>query len=171
MSKIISGHNISIEIFNKKPNIKHSVIHSDDGDIIVTPKKKSEWKNHNIFQGRFIFGSYKYIDLIHCDFWPLEKYENQWIEGIKRLDKHDTSCLITRRDKPRNIEILEWWILYKIKNMIHAQFNSFLGSQFIDLINEKPFTIETCYDFIPPRQKYDKYGHKIKEYLISFIQK
>jgi CdiI N-terminal domain len=168
MVEIIQRHDIKIEIFDKKPEMKYRVEHTQDGEIIVTRKDEMGWQEHSIFEGCISSdGFFKRNFLIYCEVWTLQMYQQQWKDGLIRLDMHNKSCLVMKIDHSRNIPSVEWWLLYKIGKNIHIQYDYVFGSNHKKQIGDKLFNIRTCYDFIPERIVYEDDGLKKKEIIIK----
>jgi len=100
--------------------------------------------------------------------WSIREYKKQWDTAIDRLKTHTTSCLITgfiiKNGKPE----LEWWPMYKVENKIYIQNQWLWGENYEERIGGKPFTIETCYDFIPPRRTTTDEGQMISEWSVPY---
>ena len=102
------------------------------------------------------------------DWWNSNNYEQQWKEGLKRLVNHDTSCFVVGIHNPKLWKFIEWWPLYKIDNKIYIRNQIILNDIYEEQIGDKPFTINTCYDFVPKRgASHDDEGQKISEWVID----
>lgn len=102
------------------------------------------------------------------DWWSVDDYKQQWKEGLKRLLDHDTSCLVVTINDPNCRKFIEWWPLYKIDNKIHIQNHIIIEDIYEERIGGKPFTRETCYDFIPRYRSHTDEGNKISEWVIDW---
>jgi len=103
------------------------------------------------------------------DWWDLDDYQLQWQEGLKRLIDHDRSCLVVTIDNPKLRQFIEWWVLYKIDNKIYVRNSIIISDIYTERIGDKPFTTDTCYDFIPDRSElYDEDGNKISEWVVNW---
>jgi len=166
MESSIHAHGIYIEIYKEQPDIKYKVEHKD-GEIIVTEKKKSEWKNHSIFEGKITFGSFSKTFRLYCELYSLKDFQEQWQKGLDRLDQCNESCFVMRMFDIHGSPLIEWWLFYKIGNAIHIQFRIVVGSIYEDIVGDKLFTLKNCYDFIPKRQTKEDDGEVIQEVIIQ----
>lgn len=120
------------------------------------------------YVGEITLGSFQEKFVLPISFWKKQDYETQWIEGLKRLQYEDKSCLITSITGSK--EYLDcalnvtWWVMYKEKNKIIVR-NQWLSHESYKNIVRGPFNAQTCYYFIPPKE----YSRKIKcsEWLID----
>lgn len=102
------------------------------------------------------------------DWWSVDDYEKQWKEGLARLSNHNTSCLIVAINDPDCRKFIEWWPLYKIGNKVHIQNHLVIDDLYEEKIGNKPFTLQTCYDFIPEYRSYTSEGTKISEWVVDW---
>ncbi len=89
--------------------------------------------------------------------WSVDDYKKQWKDGIDRLEKHDSSCLIIRVvGKP--YPMVERLLLYKRDNKIIVYFDYLISLDYQDEIGDNIITLKNCYDFISSEQKHlEKY--------------
>ena len=100
---------------------------------------------------------------------PTDDYEQQWNEGLKRLFDNEKSCFVVDINNPKNREFIEWWKLYKIDNKIYVRNSIIIAEIYNEQIGDKPFTLQTCYDFIPERGPlHDEEGNKISEWVVDW---
>jgi hypothetical protein len=103
------------------------------------------------------------------DWWSVEDYERQWKEALNRLVDHDRSCFVVAINDPKCRPFIEWWKLYKAGNKIYIRNSIVLENIYKDLIGNSLFTVETCYNFIPPRgDVYNEDGIKISEWVVDW---
>lgn len=95
------------------------------------------------------FWEYIYVPL---DLWSMHDYEYQWKVGLERLKTHDQSCLVATIHDPLIRRFIDWWLLYKIDNKVYVRNHMLVAEIYEDQIGNKPFTLDTCYDFIPARR-------------------
>jgi hypothetical protein len=101
--------------------------------------------------------------------WSAQDYEYQWQQGLRRLNNYDTSCLITSIYDPQMTKYLMWWLLYKVDNKVYIQNQMLFDEIYEKQIDGKVFTLETCYDFIPPRYVEENLGdQKVSEWVIDY---
>lgn len=107
---------------------------------------------------------------ISCgDWWSFDDYQKQWQEGLKRLEKYNQSCLVVAVNNPQSRKFVEWWLLYKVGNKIYIRNRIIIEDIYTELIGDKPFTLQTCYDFIPERgPQYNEDGRKISEWVTDW---
>lgn len=126
---------------------------------------KKEW--NDAIKGKIQIGEYVESFYMPIDYWSLKDYENQWKEGVERLRTKNQSCLITAVNDPKESPFIEWWILYRVGNKICIQNCIIPADIYKEMIGDKPFTTETCYDFIPARVTYSEDGEQISEWCID----
>ena len=141
---------IQLWINNQKPRKRYGVI-SVEGEIQIND-----------------FKEYLYIPL---DWWSIDDYTTQWKEAVERLKNYDRSCFVATIHNPNIRKYIEWWPMYKIGNQIHIQNNIILDDFYDELIGEKPFTIKTCYDFIPKYRSHSEEGYKLSEWVVDWDDK
>lgn len=150
MQKIISIYGMGVEIVDEKPDIKYKIEHTQDG-MVAVELQEIEWKNHCDMLVRFIIGIHSQLFYVSCAVWGFDDYWRQWIEGLKRIEISNESCLVISVDNARDILSVERFLLYKISNRIYVQYNAFLGNNYKKIVSDRGFTPDTCYDFIPKR--------------------
>ena len=134
---------LKIEILNKKPKkygVKGQITIGDDIEYFDAP----------------------------LDWWTIKDYESQWENGLKRLLHNNVSCLVVAINDPHCRKFIEWWPIYKIDNKIHVQNHIIIEDIYAERIGDKPFTLETCYDFIPQYRSHTEEGNKISEWVIDW---
>lgn len=86
-------------------------------------------------------------------FWTIAMYEQQWREGLERIQTHDTSCLIVSIQDPEEFPFINSWILHKIGRKIHIQNRLFFDKTYQAVIGNKLIVPSHCYDIlIQPRE-------------------
>jgi hypothetical protein len=106
---------------------------------------------------------------IPLDWWSLDDYKKQWQNGLNRLVKHDKTCLIVAVDNPQMRKFVEWWLLYKIDNKIYVRNKIVIEDIYLKEIGDKPFTVVSCYDFIPERgSRFNDDGWEISEWVVEW---
>lgn len=127
---------------------------------------------HNCFGVKCCFGvieigTFREIFHMPVNVWSLAVYEQQWIEGIKRLQNHDSSCLVTeiqtRTKKPQ----ATLWAFYKEEKKLYIQKLVLFGELIKEPLKNKFFTTTTCYDFIVPRGLDMQHNLKASEWQID----
>lgn len=139
--------NIQISIIDEKPRKRYGVL-SVEGEIQIDYFKEG-----------------LYLPL---DWWCINDYLMQWRDAFERLKTHDTSCLVVTIHNPSIRKFIEWWPMYKINDKIHIQNNIIIDDLYEEKIGNKPFTLQTCYDFIPEYRSYTEEGNKISEWVIDW---
>ena len=135
---------------------------------MIDKKPKKRWEVLTI-KGQIKIGNFKEDLYLSVDWWGPDDYEHQWIEGLNRLAKHEKSCLVVDVNNPTNRKFIEWWPLYKIDNKIYVRNSIIIADIYSEQIGDKPFTLQTCYDFIPERgQSHDEDGNKISEWVVDW---
>ncbi len=116
----------------------------------------------------FINDFYETLE-IPVRYWETEDYERQWQEGLERLKDHDRSCLIAQIYDPQKGPYIDWWLLYKEGPNIIIRNEVLFEEHYEEAIGDKPFTVDTCYDFIrskEPRLMED--GLKESEWVVAW---
>lgn len=99
--------------------------------------------------GEIIIGDFKEKFEMPILWWTATDYQKQWYEGIERIKTNAKSCLVTFVQNSLGNPMIVMWALYKKKNILVIKNHMFCGSMYKKRIGVKPFTPETCYDFIP----------------------
>jgi hypothetical protein len=99
------------------------------------------------------------------NYWSIQDYERQWQEGLDRLKKHDTSCLVVFVYDPKIRPFIEWWVLYKKEDKVYIRNQILVDEIYENQIGNKSFTVESCYDFIHPRKE----KRKVSEWIIDYL--
>lgn len=99
--------------------------------------------------------------------WSIEDYKRQWREGLERIKTYDISMLVTHVQNPLAIPGLEQplivsWPLYKIRDKIFIRNRLDISEEFLKKLALRPFTVDTCYEFIEPRKE-----DKVSEWVVD----
>jgi hypothetical protein len=139
-------------------------------DIRVEITSKRPRKIHNVkaYEGRIYIGDFNEHLYIPLDWWTIEDYKRQWKEGLERIKTHDTSCLVVTIHDPGIRKFVDWWTLYKEGNTIYVQNGWLIEDAYEQTVGNKPFTPETCYDFVSPRTTHTEEGDKISEWSVPY---
>ncbi len=103
--------------------------------------------------------------------WSLGDYKRQWHEGLERIKKLPTSCLVTTVQNPNMVPGIErpfinWWTLYRENDKIILH-NQILVSELLrETIAPGAFTVDDCYSFIGPKYHLGQEG-KISEWVVK----
>lgn len=135
---------------------------------MIDKKPKERWEVVTV-KGKIKIGDFQEDLYPSLDWWSPDDYEHQWREGLSRLSDHEKSCFIVDINNPTNREFIEWWKLYKIDNKIYVRNSIILDDIYEEQIGDKPFTLQTCYNFIPDRGSlHDEDGNKISEWVVDW---
>lgn len=122
---------------------------------------------YDVCIGEITIGDFQETFKMPLEYWTMQDYEEQWQEGITRIKTHDQSCLIFQMQDPTKAPWANSWILYKDGDMVHIQNTLLHGNRFAKVLQKESFTMQTCYNFITPRETVDeKDGMKISEWDI-----
>lgn len=132
----------------------------------ITSKKMRKINGVLAYEGYITIGSFSESIVIPIDLWGKEDYLRQWKEGLERIKTHDTSCLVNFIYNPRIRPLLKWWILYKVNNVVCVQNLMYPDFVYEEIIGNKLFTPDTCYNFIPPRITEFEDGGKPSEWCV-----
>lgn len=135
---------------------------------ILNPEQK-ELRPAHFALGEITINDFQEQFDMPLEYWSIKDYLHQWEEGLKRLDTHNESCLITRIYHPKKDPMLEWWLLYKEngKNFIRNQV--LFVPIYKKVIGKNLFTPETCYNFIQQKSpKINENGQEISEWVVDY---
>jgi hypothetical protein len=97
-------------------------------------------------------------------FWDVDRYENQWREGIERLlGGAPKSCLITSMLEPKYEHFGTWWVLYRDGQRVVVQNQLLL----LDVFGSD-FDPDQPYDCIRDRISLSADGEPISEWFLNF---
>jgi hypothetical protein len=116
---------------------------------ITNSKPKKIWGQSSL-EGQIQFGDYSEGFDLPLVWWTREDYERQWKNALERFKTEDTTCFVTSIQDPRVKPFIDWWILYKVKSKVYIQNCIVLAEIYRESIGIKPFTVDTCYNYIPP---------------------
>ena len=102
--------------------------------------------------GEIQIGEFKEDFEMPLEYWTIEDYKKQWKDGIERLNKNERSCLVAEVQDPEKAPWASLWVLYKEGDTVHVQNHVLRDKRFMKLIKKQPFTLETCYNLITPRE-------------------
>lgn len=118
--------------------------------------------------GEITIGDFQEAFEMPLVYWTMQDYEKQWQEGIERIKTHGQSCLVFEMQDPTKSPWANTWVLYKEGNVIHIQNNLLQGKRFSKMLKKEPYTMETCYNFIIPRETIcSDTGMKISEWDVD----
>lgn len=137
-------------------------------DIQITSKRPKKINNVLSYGGLISIGMFSETIVVPVDLWTKEDYERQWKYGLERIKTKSVSCLVTYIHNPQIRPFLEWWILYKVGDYVCVQNVMYADFVYKEEIGNKPFTPETCYDFIPPRITEFEDGGRPSEWCVPF---
>ena len=103
--------------------------------------------------GEITINEFKETFVIPLENWNIEDCKKQWQEGLERILKKDTSCLVTAVQDPQKAPFINWWLLYRFNDLVIIRNQIIFGKIYKDKINDNAFTVKNCYDFIHPYKK------------------
>ena len=118
---------------------------------VIDRRSRKMNKTFYIIGRIFINDFYENIEM-PVRYWEAEDYERQWKEGLERLKYHDRSCLVAQIYDPHKGLYIDWWLLYKEGSKIFIRNEVLFRQYYEEIIGDKPFTVETCYDFIRSKE-------------------
>ncbi|HEV2601451.1 MAG TPA: hypothetical protein VGT41_04070 [Candidatus Babeliales bacterium] len=124
----------------------------DIGTFSIHIHDKTTYKPYGVLVciGEMQIGTFKKTFDMPLDYWSKQDYETQWKKGIERLKKHNESCLITGVYDLTKKLMVSTWMLYKKEDTVHVEETVFVGPEVIAYLGSRPFTQQTCYNFIRP---------------------
>ena len=102
--------------------------------------------------GEIQIGDFKETFQMPLEYWTLDDYREQWANGLERIKVNNQSCLVAEIQDPEKAPWVNLWVLYRDNSKIYIQNHTLFGKPFAKLLKDRPFTLETCYDFIIPRE-------------------
>lgn len=112
--------------------------------------------------GQITFSDDQERFLASLRFWDTRRYEAQWLDGLRRITKDQTSCLITSITDPRHSTYLFWWPMYRYDGIVHVQNHLLLFNQLM-----KDFNSDNPYEHIPTRETISENGRQISEWVAT----
>jgi hypothetical protein len=108
-------------------------------------------------------------NIMALDYWSEADYQRQWKEGLARIKLQDTSCLVASVQHPiKSGPLLNWWILFKENDRIIVNNLYTAGKRYIQVIGDKNFSPDNCYDFIRPRDTSKTIkGYQVSEWFVE----
>ncbi|HVW99302.1 MAG TPA: hypothetical protein VHA52_02515 [Candidatus Babeliaceae bacterium] len=100
--------------------------------------------------------------IIPLEYWNVEDYENQWVQGLKRIENHDKSCLVASVQDPLDEPFINWWLLYKESNRIVIRNSILFDHLYRNKIGNNLFTPSSCFNFIPKKS-----NDKVSEWIVT----
>lgn len=116
--------------------------------------------------GEIVLGEHteRFVALIR--YWSPLDYQRQWRAGIQRLVREAVpSCLITALDDPDTSEILRWWLLYPLGDVVAVRESALDYKR-----SRTKFSTEMPYIAIPPRRLRSEDGFEISEWQLPVFE-
>ena len=134
---------------------------------IISDKLQQIWGLPS-YTGEITIDSFKEEFDMPVGYWSKNDYEQQWRDGVRRIHLHDQSCLITKVQDPQIAPAkVNWWLLYKKGEKVYIHNQLLFGKKFRKKIEQRPFTTQTCYDYIPPYEPYSDDGTNVSEWTVN----
>lgn len=137
-------------------------------EIVITSKRAVGFFGGRSYRAFIRIGEMQETVYIPTGTWRITEYKKQWKEGIERLKTHDTSCLVTGFTNKNGSPGVDWWPLYRVGDRVYVQNHVLWHEIYQERVGDKPFTRETCYDFVPPRRTKDYEGTEISEWSVPY---
>lgn len=142
-----------------------------DLSIEIVSKKPKKIRSWLAFEGKITIGDFCETIIVPIEYWTREDYERQWKEGIERLKKHNTSCLVvTAFDKNTGGPFVDWWQLYRIEDTVFIQNGWLMLEAYQEVVGDAPFTHDTCYNFVEPRVILTEDGDRPSEWSVPWTE-
>ncbi len=103
--------------------------------------------------------------------WNLCDYKKQWIEALERLRTYKTTCLvICYNDKTnRGFPAISTVDIFKVLNSkVLFQSRVFYADEYIKMLKEKEYTMQSCYDFIMPFETHNDHGWELQYWSCDY---
>lgn len=102
------------------------------------------------YLGTITLGDFSETIYVPIQCWNLEDYLKQWRSGLERIKTENKSCLVaTVQCDKQTTSLINWWLMYKHGNKVIIENRLHVSENIIKLLKGRPFTPETCYQFIP----------------------
>ncbi len=88
---------------------------------------------------------------VPIEYWSIEEYKKQWHEGLERLKYKNSSCIVTSVYNPQIKPWVSYWPMWKVGSKLYIENHYFLYENYKKNIKNRPFTISTCYKYIPSK--------------------
>ncbi len=118
--------------------------------------------------GEIQIGKFKEAFEMPLEYWTIADYQKQWKAGIERIKTYNQSYLVAELQDPNQAPRAVLWVFYKEGDKIYIQNHMLFRKRFINLLKKRPFTAETCYEFISPRETMSG-EDPISEWVIDLI--
>ncbi|MCL4229268.1 hypothetical protein KJZ61_01095 [Candidatus Dependentiae bacterium] len=140
---------------------------------IQVTKERFEGDNFDTFKFNLIVNG-KVIRKFPLSFegWSLGDYKQQWIEALKRLQTHKTTCLVTFYNNhiiKRGFPGVDTIDIFKVINSkLLFQPRNFSSDEYIKMLKEKEYNMQSCYDFIMPFETHDDNGWELQYWSCDY---
>jgi len=102
----------------------------------------------------------------------LSDYKHQWIEALERLQTHKTTCLVTFYNNhviKRGFPGVDTIDIFKVINSkLLFQPRNFSSDEYIKMLKEKEYNMQSCYDFIMPFETHDDHGWELQYWSCDY---
>lgn len=139
-----------------------------DIEIVIMSKRAVRFFGVRCYRAFIRIGEMQETVYIPVNTWRISEYKKQWKEAIERLKTHDTSCLITGFTTKDGKPGIDWWPLYRVGDTVYVQNQVLWHEIYQERIGDKPFTRETCYNFVLPRRTVNYEGREISEWSVPY---
>lgn len=146
-------------------------------EVTITSKRPEKFRRDMSNKGYIGFiriaeagGETKETIFCPIDTWSIEDYKRQWKEALLRLKYHDKSCLIVAYTASDNNPGMEWWPMYRVGDTIYIQNQLVWAEEYKNIIGDKPFTTDTCYDFVRERRTVNYEGTPLAEWSVPWTE-
>ncbi len=163
---------LSVKIYKKRCgtySLISKMVNNMKLKITINPSTQTIENDCSICFGTMSIGD-DFTETIACalDYWTIENYIQQWKYALQRIKTHNTSCLVASIQDPDIAPYLNWWIMYKKDNKVYISNQQLIGNDAKDFLKNKPFTISSCYTFIPPKYTmHPNDGYDYSEWIIE----
>lgn len=97
------------------------------------------------------------------EFWRIEDYQGQWMEGLSALRDIERSCLVTAMRDPKTATFIEVWPIYRIGDHVFFQNRILFCEQM-----GRSFNMKTVYAAIGDRETLSDDGAPISEWSVPY---
>lgn len=137
---------------------------------VIDNKIKRRYKMPSVI-GEIVIGDFSESFIVSLEYWSLDDYKRQWLEGLERIKTHDKSCLIASVQDPKNAPLINRWVLYKEDNKIFVQNQLLVSDTYKEIIENDAFTPENCYKYVNNRRTHTDQGETISEWATDLDSK
>ena len=105
--------------------------------------------------------------------WSIEDYKKQWCDGLSHLKMDESTCIVYDYLKVKKLEwpCVQQLDVFKKDNKLQIQRRIFLSDEYINMLKEKEYNAQSCYEFIKPIEMYNHNGWELLVWSCNYDPK